>query len=107
MIIIIKLKKTDPQVALLLLHQCGAFCKMVHLAHSPPLMLWQVQCRCMTMMLNHVLVPNWVLGKPVAFNTSVLNTQVFLEASVAAGSAALAAQIHKHGLNDERCRELG
>ena len=53
---------------------------------------------------------SWVLGKPVAFdlsNTSMLNTQVFLEASVAAGLAALAAQIHKHGLNDERCRELG
>ena len=26
----------DPQVALLLLHQCGSFCKMVHLARSTP-----------------------------------------------------------------------
>ena len=62
---------------------------------------------------NHpadVLVPNWVLGKPVAFDlsvTSTLKTQVFQEGSVTAGSAASAAQILKHGLNDERCRELG
>ena len=57
-----------------------------------------------------VLAPNWVLGKPGAFDlsfTSMLNTQVFQEASVTAGSAALAAQIRKHRLNDERCRELG
>ena len=26
----------DPQVALLLLCQCGSFCKMVHLARSTP-----------------------------------------------------------------------
>ena len=26
----------DPQVALLLLHQCGSFCKMVHLVRSTP-----------------------------------------------------------------------
>ena len=60
--------------------------------------------------LVDVLVPNWVLGKPEAFDlsvTSMLNTQAFQEASVTAGSAAVAAQIHKHGLNDERCRELG
>ena len=57
-----------------------------------------------------VLVPNWVLGKPAAFDlsvTSTLSTQVFQEVSVTACSAALAAQIRKHGLNDERCRELG
>ena len=57
-----------------------------------------------------VLISNWVLGRPAAFDLSVtlmLNTKVFQEVSMAAGSAALAAQIHKHGLNDERCRELG
>ena len=57
-----------------------------------------------------VLILNWVLGKPTAFDLSVtptLNTQVYQEASVTTGSAALAAQIRKHGLNDERCRELG
>ena len=26
----------DPEVALLLLHQCGSFCKMVHFARSTP-----------------------------------------------------------------------
>ena len=46
-----------------------------------------------------VLVPNWVLGKPAAFDLSVsstLNAQIFQEAYVTAGSAALAAQIRKH-----------
>ena len=26
----------DPQVAVLLLHQCGGFCKLIHLARSTP-----------------------------------------------------------------------
>ena len=45
-----------------------------------------------------VLVPNWVLGKPAAFElsvTSTLNAQIFQEACVTAGSAALAAHIRK------------
>ena len=49
-----------------------------------------------------VLVPNWVLGKPAAFDlsvTSTLNAQIFQEACVTAGSAALAAQIRKHRVN--------
>ena len=53
-----------------------------------------------------VLVPNWVLGKPAAYDLSVtltLNTQVV---SVTGGSTALASQVRKHGLNDERCRKL-
>ena len=60
--------------------------------------------------LADVLVPNWVLGKPAAFDlsvTSMLNAHIFQEACVTAGSAALAAQIRKHRVNDERCRELG
>ena len=50
-------------------------------------------------------VPNWVLGKPAAFDlsvTSTLNAQIFQEACVTAGSAGLAAQIRKHQVNDER-----
>ena len=46
-----------------------------------------------------VIAPNLVLGKSEAFDlsvTSLLKTQVFQEASVTAGSAALAAQTHKH-----------
>ena len=57
-----------------------------------------------------ILVPNWVLGKPAAYDlpvTSTLNAQIFQEVCVTAGSAALAAQIRKHRLNDERCWELG
>ena len=57
-----------------------------------------------------VLVPNWVLSKPAAFDlsvTSTLNAQIFQEECVTAGSAALAAQIPKHRVNDERCREIG
>ena len=59
-----------------------------------------------------VLVRNWVLGKSrsAAFDlsvTSTLNAHVFQEASVTAGSAAMAAQIRKHRVNDERCSELG
>ena len=57
-----------------------------------------------------VLVPNWVLGKPAAFDlsvTSMLNAHIFQEACVTAGSAALAALIRKHQVNDERCRDLG
>ena len=42
-----------------------------------------------------VLVPNWV----DLCVTSMLNTQVFQEASVTAGSAALAAQTRKHRMS--------
>ena len=57
-----------------------------------------------------VLVPNWVLDKSAAFDlsvTSTLNAHVFQEASVTAGSAAMAAQIRKHRVNDGKCSELG
>ena len=57
-----------------------------------------------------VLVPNWDLGKPAAFDlsvTSTLHSSVLLEASVTAGSAALAAENRKHNSNDRKCEELG
>eukprot|EP00731_Ephydatia_muelleri_P036192 Em0213g5a len=57
-----------------------------------------------------VLVPDWVLGKPAAFDitvTSLLNPSTFTEASVMAGSAALAAEQRKHHANDAKCSELG
>ena len=44
-----------------------------------------------------VLVPDWMLGKPAAFDitvTSPLNPSIFTEASVMAGSATLAADLH-------------
>ena len=57
-----------------------------------------------------VLVPNWDLGKPAAFDlsvTSMLHSSVLLEASVTAGLAALAAENRKHNSNDRKCEELG
>ena len=55
------------------------------------------------------LVPNWVLGKPVAFDLSVtspLNPTTLLEASVATGVAALTIELRKHSSNDTKCNEL-
>ena len=47
------------------------------------------------------------MGKPAAFYlsvTSMLNAQIIQEACVTAGSAALAAQICKHRVNDQGTR---
>ena len=57
-----------------------------------------------------VLVPNWSLGKPAAFDhtiTSPLNPSILSEAGVTAGSAALVAECCKHDMNDPKCSELG
>ena len=57
-----------------------------------------------------ILVPNWSLGKPAAFDLSVmspLNSNVLLEAGLAAGQAARATEQRKHEENDAKCKELG
>ena len=57
-----------------------------------------------------VLVPDWMIGKPAAFDitvTSPLNPSTFTEVSVTAGSAALAAEQQKHNANDVKCSQLG
>ena len=57
-----------------------------------------------------ILVPNWSLGKLAAFNLSVtspLNSNVLLEAGLAAGQAARASEQSKHDENDAKCKELG
>eukprot|EP00731_Ephydatia_muelleri_P005532 Em0002g1708a len=57
-----------------------------------------------------VLVPNWDLGKPAAFDlsvTSTLQSSALLEASVTAGSAALLSENRKHNNSDKKCDELG
>ena len=57
-----------------------------------------------------VLVANWSLGKPAAFDltvTSPLNPSILSEAGVTAGSAALVAECRKHDMNDPKCSELG
>ena len=58
----------------------------------------------------HVLVHNWSLGKPAAFDfcvTSPLNSLILSEAGVSSGVAAQASEIRKHNSNDATCVELG
>ena len=56
-----------------------------------------------------LLVPNWVLGKPAAFDLSVtssLNPTIILEASETTGAAARTTEQRKHCSNDAKCDEL-
>ena len=46
------------------------------------------------------LVPNWVLGKPAAFDLTLS------EVSVTTGVAALTTELRKHSSNDTKCKEL-
>ena len=52
-----------------------------------------------------ILVPNWSLGKPAAFDLP-LNSNVLLEVGLAAGQAARATEQRKHEENDAKCKEL-
>ena len=57
-----------------------------------------------------LLVPNWSLGKPAAFDlsvTSLLNSNILLEAGFRAGQAARATEERKNEENDAKCKELG
>ena len=57
-----------------------------------------------------VLVPNWSLSHPAAFDLKVihpLNTNLILEASLASGNSAECGEVRKHAKNDEMCSELG
>ncbi|KAL5475887.1 hypothetical protein EMCRGX_G025764 [Ephydatia muelleri] len=57
----------------------------------------------------NILVPNWSLGKLAAFDLSVmspLNSNVLLEAGLAAGQAARATEQRKHDENGAKCIEL-
>ena len=57
-----------------------------------------------------VLVPNWDLGKPAAFDltvTSPLNPITLNEACVTARSSAQISEQKKHASNDAKCSELG
>ena len=56
-----------------------------------------------------VLVPNWDLGKPAAFDLTVaspLNQSILNEACVTAGSFAWVSEQRKHASNDVKCSEL-
>ena len=57
-----------------------------------------------------VLVPNWSLSNPAAFDLKVihpLNTDQILEASLASGNSAEFGEIGKHTKNDQMCGRLG
>ena len=59
---------------------------------------------------NYILVQNWIISKPAASDltvTSPLNLTTLTEAGIARGSAAMAAEVRKHGVNDCKCAELG
>ena len=57
-----------------------------------------------------ILVQNWIIGIPSAFDftvTSLLILTTLTEARVTRGSAAMAAEVQKHGVNNLKCSELG
>ena len=57
-----------------------------------------------------ILLPNWALGKPAAFDISVtspLNPKIVSVAGLSAGAAALSTEEHKHTENDPKCNALG
>ncbi|KAL5517624.1 hypothetical protein EMCRGX_G003206 [Ephydatia muelleri] len=57
-----------------------------------------------------VLVQNWHLGKPAAFDLTItfpLNPTILTEAGVKCGSSAQVAEVRKHAANDGKCKELG
>ena len=60
--------------------------------------------------ITDVLVPNWSLSNPAAFDLKVihpLNTDLILEASLASGNSAEVGEIEKHAKNDQMCARLG
>ena len=60
--------------------------------------------------LADILVPNWMIGKPAAFDLTVvspLNSTTLNEAGARSGSAAGKAEVRKHNANDAKCTELG
>ena len=57
-----------------------------------------------------ILVPNWMIGKPAAFDLTVvspLNSATLNEAGARSGLAAGKAEVRKHNANDPKCTELG
>ena len=57
-----------------------------------------------------IILIKWIIGKPAAFDltvTSPLNLTTLTEAGVARGSAAMVAEVRKHGVNDRKCAQLG
>ena len=57
--------------------------------------------------LADILVPNWMIGKPAAFDLTVVSPLTLNEAGARSGSAAGKAEVRKHNANDAKCTELG
>eukprot|EP00731_Ephydatia_muelleri_P021859 Em0014g450a len=60
--------------------------------------------------VEDILLPNWALGKPAAFDISVtspLNPKIVSVAGLSAGAAALSTEERKHTENDPKCNALG
>ena len=56
------------------------------------------------------LVPNWTLGKPAAFDLTVvspLNSNTLIDAGATSGSAAGKAEVRKHNANDPKSGSWG
>ncbi|KAL5463726.1 hypothetical protein EMCRGX_G032652 [Ephydatia muelleri] len=105
-------QNTFSQLASLLsISQCCPKSKIISEAQSP-----SSEVEMGNNLTNHshtrpadLLVPNWVVGKPAAFDLSVtspLNPTTLLEASVTTGVAALTTELRKHSSNDTKCKEL-
>ena len=59
-----------------------------------------------------ILVQNWIIGKPAAFDLRKPHRLIPLfslkqELQCTSGSAAMAAGVRKHLVNDPKCSELG
>ena len=101
---------------------CALRLPWTHLAISDVLVesCWRahlgVQVEMSSNLTNHshtypadLLVTNWALGKPAAFDlsvTSLLNSITLLEASMTTGVAALTTELRNHFSNDAKCNEL-
>ena len=56
-----------------------------------------------------ILVPNWMIRKPAAFDLTVvspLHSTTLNEAGARSGTAAGKAEVHKHNANDAKCTGL-
>ena len=54
-----------------------------------------------------ILVPNWSLSHPAAFDIKVINPQFLQEAAQTCGHAAEMGEEYKHSANDEACALRG
>ena len=93
-------------------HLCNVLVETCRRAHLSVMV--ETGCNC-TSDHDHsrpadILLPNWALGKPAAFDISVtspLNPKTVSVAGLSAVAAALSTEEHKHTENDLKCNALG